>query len=109
MEAARMRPAPRRLWLALLVLTLPLILPASVGAFPLTTCTLTLTSTDANGKTIATATGGADDATETHPFLGVRDGTRAWRGTPGGTAVNYNPWRVAVFLGPTPPPGAGLE
>src|SRR5438067_11466678 len=86
MEAARMRPAPRRLWLALLVLTLPLILPASVGAFPLTTCTLTLTSTDANGKTIATATGGADDATETNPFLAGGDATATWRLTRGATA-----------------------
>ena len=97
-----MRPAPRRLWLALLVLTLPLILPASVGAFPLTTCTLTLTSTDANGKTIATATGGADDATETNPFLVDWDGTVTWRGTSGATAVKNNSWHVDVFMVPTP-------
>jgi hypothetical protein len=97
-----MRPAPRRLWLVLLLLTLPLVLPASVGAFPLTTCTLTVTSTDANGKTIATATGRGDDSTQANPLLVDWDGTVTWHGTSGDDAIKNNSWHVDVFMVPTP-------
>jgi len=95
-----MRPAPRRLWLIPLILILPLLLPASVSAFPLTTCTLTVTSTDASGKTIATATGGADDATQTNPLLVDWDGTV--HGTSGANAIKNNSWHVDVFMVPSP-------
>jgi len=97
-----MRPAPRRLWLALPILVVLLLLPASAGAFPLTTCTLTVTSTDASGKTIATATAGADDATQTNPLLVDWDGTVTWRGTSGDNAIKNNSWHVDVFMVPTP-------
>jgi len=97
-----MRPAPRRLLLALPALFVLLLLPASASAFPLTTCTLTVTSTDASGKTIATATGGADDATETNPLLVDWDGTVTWHGTSGDNAIKNNSWHVDVFMVPTP-------
>jgi hypothetical protein len=97
-----MRPAPRKLWLALPLLAALLVIPSSVGAFPLTTCTLTVTSTDASGKTIATASGGADDATETNPLLVDWDGTVSWHGTSGDNAIKNNSWHVDVFMIPTP-------
>ena len=97
-----MRPAPRRLWLIPMVLILPLLLPAGVGAFPLTTCTLTVTSTDASGKTVATATGGANDATQTNPFLVDWNGTVTWQGTSGANPIKNNSWHVDVFMVPTP-------
>jgi hypothetical protein len=97
-----MRPAPRRSWLTLLSLVIPLVLPASAGAFPLTTCTLSVTSTDASGKTIATATGGGNDSTETNPLLVDWDGTVTWRGTSGDNALKNNSWHVDVFMIPTP-------
>ena len=97
-----MRPAPRRLWLALPALFALLLVPASAGAFPLTTCTLTVTSTDAIGKTIATATAGTDDATQTNPLLVDWDGTVTWHGTSGDNAIKNNSWHVDVFMVPTP-------
>jgi len=97
-----MRPAPRRLWLALPALFALLLVPASAGAFPLTTCTLTVTSTDAIGKTIATATAGGDDATQTNPLLVDWDGTVTWHGTSGDNAIKNNSWHVDVFMVPTP-------
>jgi len=97
-----MRPAPRRLWLALPALFALLLVPASAGAFPLTTCTLTVTSTDASGKTIATATAGTDDATQTNPLLVDWDGTVTWHGTSGDNAIKNNSWHVDVFMVPTP-------
>jgi hypothetical protein len=97
-----MRPAPRRPWLALLALIVPLLLPSGAAAFPLTTCTLTVTSTDATGKTIATATAGADDSTMTNPLLVDWDGTVTWQGTSGANALKNNSWHVDVFMVPTP-------
>jgi hypothetical protein len=97
-----MRPAPRRSWLSLLAILIPLVLPASVGAFPLTTCTLSVTSTDASGKTIATATSGGNDSTETNPLLVDWDGTVSWHGTSGDNAIKNNSWHVDVFMIPTP-------
>lgn len=97
-----MRPAPRQLWLALPLLAAFLLIPSSVGAFPLTTCTLAVTSTDASGKTIARASGGAGDATETNPLLVDWDGTVTWHGTSGDNAIKNNSWHVDVFMIPTP-------
>lgn len=97
-----MRPVPRRLWLAIPLLAVLLLLPASVGAFPLTTCTLTVTSTDASGKTIATAVNGGNDATQENPLLVDWDGTVTWHGTSGANAIKNNSWHVDVFMVPTP-------
>lgn len=96
-----MRPTPRRFAL-LLAATLVLLLPASVSAFPLSNCTLTITSRDANGTTIDTAANGAPDATQSDPFEVAWDGTVDWVGTTGSQAIMNHTWHVDVFLLPTP-------
>lgn len=96
-----MRPALRRLaFIALPALIL--LLPASVNAFPLDKCTLTLTSYDASGNQLATATAGADDATQAEPFVADWDGTVAWTGTMGSQTITNHKWSVSVFNIPTP-------
>lgn len=73
----------------------------SVGAFDLTNCTLSLTSTDASGATISTAHGGADDGTVKNPFEVDWDGSVAYDGSTGGVIKNYT-YHVEVFGIPTP-------
>ena len=96
-----MRPALRRLALIALP-ALILLLPASANAFPLTNCTLTITSFDANGNQLAAATNGADDATQANPFVVDWDGTVAWTGTMGSQLITNHHWSVSVFNIPTP-------
>jgi hypothetical protein len=96
-----MRPVLRRLALIALP-ALILLLPASASAFPLTNCTLDLTSVDANGNVIDTATAGADDATQTDPFLADSDGTIEWAGTMGSQVITNHHWSVSIFNIPTP-------
>lgn len=96
-----MRPVLRRLaYIALPALIL--LLPASASAFPLTKCTLTLTSLDAGGTQIDTATAGADDATQSDPLLVDFDGTVAWSGTMGSQTITNHHWSVSIFNIPTP-------
>lgn len=99
-----MRPVLRRLaFIALPALILSL--PASASAFPLTNCTLALTSLDANGATIDTATVGATDATQQDPMLVDWDGTVQWAGTMGPLVIKDHTWAVSVFNIPTPQSG----
>ena len=96
-----MRPAPRRLALIALP-ALILLLPASASAFPLSNCTLALTSFDASGGTIDTATVNLTDATQENPFEVDFDGTVAWAGTMGPLVIMDHSWSVSVFNIPTP-------
>lgn len=96
-----MRPVLRRLaFIALPALIL--LLPASASAFPLTNCTLTLTSLDKNGTQLDTATNGADDSTQADPFVVDWDGSVAWAGTMGSQVIKDHHWSVSVFNIPTP-------
>jgi hypothetical protein len=96
-----MRPVLRRL----AVVSLPvlvLLLPAAAGAFPLTDCTLNLTSVGADGKNLDEATGGGKDSTLADPFQVDWDGTVAWEGTTGSQVIKNSHWSVSVFSIPTP-------
>ncbi len=96
-----MRPVLRRL-LYIALPALILLLPASASAFPLTNCTLTLTSLDANGTQLDTATAGGDDSTQADPFIVDFDGSVAWAGTMGSQVIKDHKWSVSVFNIPTP-------
>ena len=96
-----MRPVLRRLALIALP-ALIILLPASASAFPLSNCTLALTSFDANGGTIDTATVNLTDATQENPFEVDFDGTVAWAGTMGPLVIMDHTWSVSVFNIPTP-------
>jgi hypothetical protein len=95
-----MRPCVRRP--AALAISLLLLVPATALAFPLTSCSLSLTSLAADGRTLDTATGGADDATQADPFVVDWDGTVRWEGTTGAQTIRDNTWHVDVFGFPTP-------
>jgi hypothetical protein len=89
----------------LAVIALPaliLLLPAGASAFPLTNCTLDLTSLDASGATIDVATAGANDSTQATPFVVDGDGTVQWAGTMGTQVITNHHWSVSVFNIPTP-------
>lgn len=79
-----------------------LLLPAGASAFPLTNCTLTLTSVDTHGTMIDTATVGATDATQTKPFQVDADGRVQWAGTMGSQVITNHHWSVSIFNIPTP-------
>lgn len=96
-----MRPIRRRL--ALIVLpALILLIPSGASAFPLTNCTLDLTSLDANGATIDSATAGGGDSTQSDPFLVDFDGRVGWAGTQGSQTIKDHTWGVSIFNIPTP-------
>jgi hypothetical protein len=89
--------------LALIALpALILTIPASVSAFPLTNCTLALSSVDASNVVIATASAGAADATQEDPFFVDWDGTVQWAGTMGSLVIKDHSWSVSIFNIPTP-------
>jgi hypothetical protein len=96
-----MRPAVRRLAITALPI-LVLLFPAGASAFPLTSCTLDLTSVDADGATLDTATAGGADSTQADPFQVDWDGTVQWTGTTGSQAISDSDWGVSVFGIPTP-------
>lgn len=96
-----MRPVLRRLALIALPVLI-LLVPAGASAFPLTNCTLDLTSLDANGANIDSATAGANDSTQSDPFLADIDGTVAWAGTMGSQVIKDHHWSVSIFNIPTP-------
>lgn len=96
-----MRPFPRRLAL-LVVLAMALLIPGSAAAFPLTNCTLELTSLDENGNAVDSSTGPSADATLDDPFLVDWDGSVVWNGTMGSQVIKNHSWHVDVFHFPTP-------
>jgi hypothetical protein len=98
------RPAGALLSLATLAVLL--LLPTAAQAFPLSNCILTARSLDANGTEIATIQGGADDATQTNPFLVDWAGTIAYQGSTAPATIQNHRWHVDVFGLPTPLQGA---
>ena len=100
-----MRPVMRRLAIIALPVLI-LLLPASASAFPLSDCTVELTSVDADGAELDTATGGAADSTQADPFQVDWDGEVDWIGTTGTQVIKDSDWGVSVFGIPTPLSGS---
>lgn len=74
-----------------------------VAAFELNGgCTVTLTSMDAAGDVIDTASGPGDGGTQDDPFLIDWDGTIAWESSSGSQVFMNHSWQTSVFLVPTP-------
>lgn len=96
-----MRPIPRRLAL-LVVLAMGLMIPGSAVAFPLTNCTLEITSLDIDGNALDSVAGGSADATQGDPFIVDWDGDVLWNGTTGDQVIKNNSWHVDIFGFPTP-------
>jgi hypothetical protein len=99
-----MRSTLRRL----AVIALPalvLLLPASARAFPVTNCTIELTSVDVDGATIDTATVGEADGTQANPLLVDWDGSVEWAGTTGSLVIKDSEWGLSLFYIPTPERG----
>ncbi|MEX2011906.1 MAG: hypothetical protein WEF51_06705 [Chloroflexota bacterium] len=93
----------RRSFAAAVVLTASLLLAATapVSAFPLSLCQLSLTSKDASGAPLDTAQSGANDATQSDPFLVDWDGTVDYTGMTTNVIKNYS-YQVFVLGIPTP-------
>ncbi len=73
-----------------------LLLPGSVSAFPLTTCSLELLSRDAGGATIDTARSGAPDSTQADPFEVELEGSVVYDGTTMSSSRTYT-YSISVF------------
>lgn len=97
----------RRTFATAVLLTAGLLLVAAApaAAFPLSVCELSLTSRDANGATLDTAQSGANDATQSDPFLVDWFGTVDYTGTTMNVIKNYR-YQVFVLGIPTPLQGA---
>jgi len=95
-----------RIVAVLAALSLLLVLPGSAGAFPLTTCTLTVSSFAADGTALDTAASGADDATRDNPFDVDWDGQVAWSGTTGNVVFTNFTYSISISGLPTPLQGA---
>ncbi len=86
---------------ALLAACLLAAFASSVAAFPLSTCTLTLESTDGTGAPLDTAVAGSQDSTVSDPFKVDWDGQVAYAGSTTEVIKNYT-YHVEVFGVPTP-------
>ena len=82
-----------------------LIAVPSTSAFPLTTCTLALTSRDASGNVVSTASE-ALGGTRDDPFIVDPKGTVEWSGTTGGSPIADASYHVEIFGVPTPLQGS---
>jgi hypothetical protein len=98
----------RRVLSAAIALAVPLLLAvaAPTAAFPLTTCTLSLASTDGSGASLDTAQGGAPDGTQADPFEVDWDGQVGYTGSTTAVIKDYT-YGIAVFGIPTPLQGGG--
>jgi hypothetical protein len=76
------------------------------AAFPLSTCTLTVTSLDPSGAQIGTATGDGPGGTRDAPLEVDRDGTVEWIGTTGGASTSGGSYHVEIFGVPSPLSGS---
>lgn len=86
-----------------LAVTLALLAAAPVAAFEMNGgCSVTLTSLDAEGNVIDTATGPGEGGTHGDPFMIDWDGTISWQSDSGGTAFMNHSWQTFVFMIPTP-------
>lgn len=86
---------------ALPALFLLFAMPGSASAFPLSTCTLSIASTDASGGDLDTAQSGAADSTQSDPFKVDWDGEVGYDGSTEAVIKNYT-YSVSVFGVPTP-------
>ena len=82
-----------------------LIAVPSISAFPLTTCTLSVTSRDASGNVVSTASE-ALGGTRDDPFIVDPKGTVEWSGTTGGSPIADASYHVEIFGVPTPLQGS---
>lgn len=94
----------RRLLSALpAAIAIGLLLAGPVGAFELDGgCSLTITSTDASGATIDTASGPGSGATQSDPLMIDWEGSVSWNGSSGETVFNNHGWQVYVYRVPSP-------
>lgn len=86
---------------ALLAACLLPVITAPVAAFPLTTCTLSLESTDASGGALDAAASGGADSTVSDPFRVDWDGKVGYEGSTTVVIKDYT-YQVSVFGVPTP-------
>lgn len=77
------------------------VLATPAAAFPLTTCTLSIQSTDASGAALDTAQSGAPDSTVSDPFKVDWDGEVGYTGSTSVVIKDYS-YHVEVFGVPTP-------
>lgn len=101
-----MRPVVRVLAALSIAGMLALVAAVPVAAFELNGgCTLDLTSSDASGATLDTASGapgGGNGGTQGDPFLVDWDGSVSWNGSSGDQVFMEHSWSVSVFGIPTP-------
>jgi len=86
---------------ALLAACLLAAFATPAAAFPLTTCSLALESTDGSGAPLDTATSGSPDSTQSDPFKVDWDGSVEYVGSTTVVIKNYS-YQVSVFGVPTP-------
>lgn len=86
---------------ALLAAWLIPALATPVAAFPLSTCTLSIESTDASGATLDTAQSGGADSTVSDPFKVDWEGSVKYAGSTTVVIKDYT-YQVSVFGVPTP-------
>lgn len=80
-----------------------LLLAAPVAGFDLNGgCTVTLTSMDASGEVIDTASGPGSGGTSDDPLLIDWEGTVTWESDSGSQVFLNNEWGTSVFNVPTP-------
>lgn len=95
---------PRRLlggWAA--ATAMGLLLASPVAAFELNGgCNVTLTSMDASGGVIDTASGPGGGGTQADPFLIDWDGSISWQSNSGSQVFKEHGWQTYVFMIPTP-------
>lgn len=93
----------RRLTGVGLALGAGLLVATPVAAFELNGgCDVTLTSMDAGGGTIDTASGPGAGGTQDDPFLVDWEGTVSWQSSSGSQVFLNHAWQVFVFNVPTP-------
>jgi hypothetical protein len=76
--------------------------PPAGLAFPLSGCTLAVTSQDESGAPLDSAVSGETDARQATPLLARWDGPISWSGDTGAQVIRATSWHVDVFGLPTP-------
>lgn len=65
-------------------------------------CTVELTSRDADGNVLDTASGPGGGGTQADPFMIDWDGTISWESSSGSQVFTNHSWGTSVFMVPTP-------
>jgi hypothetical protein len=100
-----LRPTQRRvatLALAAMALGMGGIDPPPALAFPLSSCTLAVTSLNADGVEVDSADSGESSAGLAAPLQVTWDGTITWSGDTDASVIRDSSWHVEVFGIPTP-------